>query len=113
MRNPTFRDRFLTHFGQQLATSFSSESVLARFEARYNILKTILPDHWARWNESEASYNRELSKLISYAKSRPTRLLQFLKYSDALKLSQNQMERYFGDAMAKLGLAYDTIPKLK
>ena len=51
--------------------------------------------------------------LISYAKSRPTRLLQFLKYSGALKLSQNQMERYFGDAMAKLGLAYDTIPKLK
>ena len=113
MRNPTFRDRFLTHFGQQLATSFSSESVLARFEARYNILKTILPDHWARWNESEASYNRELSKLISYAKSRPTRLLQFLKYSDALKLNQNQMESYFGDAMAKLGLTYDTIPKLK
>ena len=58
-------------------------------------------------------YKRQRSKRISYAKSRPTRLLQFLKYSGALKLSQNQMERYFGDAMAKLGLTYDTIPKLK
>lgn len=51
--------------------------------------------------------------LISYAQSRPTRILQFLKYSKDLDLSQTQMEHYFGAAMTAAGLTYDTIPRLK
>jgi len=112
MKNPTFRDKFLTRFGQQLATTFASKNVLKRFEDRYDLLKTILPDHRERWNDvSESKYNRELKKVIDYAKERPGRLLQFFKYDDTLKLSQKQFEHYFGDAMDVMNLTYKKISK--
>ena len=112
MNNPTIRDQFLTYFGQQLATTFSAAEVLDRFEARYDILKTILPDHRDRWNDvSESKYNRELKKVISYAKERPGRLLQFLKYDDTLDLSQSEFEKYFGDAMQVMNTSYKKISK--
>lgn len=113
MQNDAFRDRFLRYFGQQLATNMTTESVLNRFQQRYQLLMTILPDHFERWDWSESKYNRAVEVLVDYAQSRPTRMLQFLKYSKALDLSQAQMEAYFGDAMAAIGLTYDTIPKLK
>ena len=113
MQNDTFRDRFLRYFGQQLATNMTTESVLSRFQERYQLLMTILPEHFERWSWSESKYNRAVEVLVNYAQSRPTRILQFLKYSKALNLSQAQMETYFGEAMAKIGLTYDTIPRLK
>lgn len=109
MKNPTFRDQFLTYFGQQLATTFSQSSMLQRFEDRYNILKTILPDHHERWGTSENKYNRELKKVISYAKERPGRLLYFLKNDDTLNLSRTEFEKYFGDAMAVMNTSYEKI----
>ena len=111
MKNPTFRDQFLTRFGQQLATTFSTESMLARFEERYNVLKTILPDHHARWDTSQTKYENELRKLVSYANSRPLRLLQFFKYNSTLQISQQDFERYFGDAMQRMGLSYSSIAR--
>lgn len=113
MKNPTFKDQFLTHFGQQMATTFSKAEVLARFESRYDVLKTILPDHRERWNDvSESKYNRELKKVISYAKERPGRLLQFFKYNDILDLSQAEFEKYFGDAMEVMNTSYKKIKSL-
>ena len=111
MKNDTFRDRFLTHFGEQLATTFSTESILKRFEDRYNALKPILPDQLARWDHTEADYASAMKALIDYAKSRPRRLLQFLKYCEYLNLSQSQMEHYFGATMEMLGVTYDQIKK--
>lgn len=111
MNNPTFRDQFLTHFGEQLATSFAPDNMNARFEERYNILKTILPDHHERWGSTQEKYEKSLKKLVSYAKSRPARLLQYFKYDDTLRLSQADYEKYFGEAMKVLNVSYDQIPK--
>ena len=111
MKNPTFRDQFLTRFGQQLATTFSSQSMLARFEERYNVLKTILPDHHARWGTTQTKYENELRKLVSYANSRPLRLLQFFKYNSTLQISQQDFERYFGAAMQVIGVNYAAISR--
>ena len=111
MKNDTFRDQFLTYLGQQMATTYSTESMLARFEERYNALKPILADQLSRWNQTESEYNAALKKLINYAKKRPSRMLQFLKYAEALSLSQAQMEHYFGETMAQVGVTYDQIKK--
>ncbi|MBR6767238.1 MAG: lamin tail domain-containing protein [Clostridia bacterium] len=112
MKNPTFRDKFLTRFGQQLATTFTPANMLARFEERYDLLKTILPDHRERWNDvSENKYNRELKKVIEYAKERPGRLLVFFKYDDTLKLSQSEFEKYFGEAMDALNTNYKKLKR--
>ena len=111
MNNPTFRDQFLTHFGEQLATTFAPESILARFEERYNVLKTILPDHRERWGGSQEKYEKQLSKVVSYAKRRPARMLQYFKYDNTLRLSQADYEKYFGEAMKVLNVTYDQISR--
>lgn len=111
MQNPTFRDQFLTHFGEQLATTFTAENMNARFEARYNVLKTILPDHWERWGGSQEKYEGNLKKLVSYAKNRPARLLQYFKYNSTLDLSPEDFEKYFGEAMKTMNITYDAIPR--
>ena len=48
IKNDVIRARFLTHLGEQMATTFSAESINGRAEAFYNKLKPILPDHFAR-----------------------------------------------------------------
>lgn len=112
MKNDVFRDRFLTYFGEQLATNLTSERVISLFKARYDLLTTILPDHFARWSESESRYNREVGELVEYAQNRPLRLLQFLKWSAELNLSRSDMEKYFSGAMEIVGLNYEQIPAL-
>ena len=74
-------------------------------------LKPILADQLARWDHTEADYASAMKALIDYAKSRPRRLLQFLKYCEYLNLSQSQMEHYFGATMEMLGVTYDQIKK--
>ena len=111
MKNDTFRDQFLTHLGQRMATDFSAESLLGKFEERYEVLKPILGDHIERWKLSESTLNTELKRIISYTKERPKRMFQFLKYCPYLKLSQNEMQKYFGDAMEVHGVTYDKIKK--
>ena len=111
MKNDTFRDRFLTYLGRQMATTFSPQSVLEKAEAFYNTLKLIMPEHYARWNFKESAHRAGVKKFVSYANSRPKRMLQFIKYCDLLPLSQAQMEHYFGDIMQLVGVTYDQIKK--
>ena len=112
MKNDTFRDRFLTYFGQQLATNMTTENILSMFQQRYNLLMTILPEHFERWDWKDGQYESALKVLINYAQTRPTRLLQFLKYDSTLNLTESQMNQYFGEAMNIIGLTYDSIEPL-
>ncbi|MBQ6594320.1 MAG: lamin tail domain-containing protein [Clostridia bacterium] len=111
MKNPVFRDRFLTHLGREMATTFSTESVKGRIMEFYERLKPILPDTFARWGLSQEDYDHYLHRFVQYAETRPTRMLQFLKYDGTLKLSKEQMERYFGDAMRAASVSYDSLKK--
>ena len=111
MKNDTFRDRFLTHLGQQMATTFSPESVLGLTEELYNALKPLLPDQFARWGQTESDYNQAMRKFTNYAKSRPRRMLQFLKYAENLHLTKEEMEHYFGEVMEREGATYEAIKK--
>lgn len=80
-------------------------------EELYNAMKPILPDHLARWEEKAGDYRSALNTLVNYAKSRPKRMLQFLKYAERLHLTKAEMQTYFGDAMALVGVNYDEIKK--
>ena len=101
MKNSTFRDRFLTYFGQQLATTYSTENMHALFQQRYEELLPELPRQFEKWGETESTYKEQLRFIMNYASSRPAKLLDWTK--GALNLSKAQMEKYFGDAMAKAG----------
>ena len=109
MKNDTFRDRFLTHLGRQMATTLSSENVLREIDALYNTMKPVLPDQFKAWSQSEADYRESLQELIDIVRERPGCMLQYLKAAENLHLTRSEMERYFGDVMAIEGVTYDSI----
>ncbi len=111
MKNATFADRFLTYLGRQMATTYSAENIKAMVEEFYNAIKPLMPDHYARWDFSESKHKSEIREFVKYGEERPYRMLQFIKYNDYLPLSKAQMEKYFGDAMAVVGVTYDGIKK--
>ena len=100
MKNPTFKDRFLTYFGQRLATTFSSENVVTRITERHEMIKNLLVPYLEKLGQSEKTYARKLKKMYSYAETRPTKLLGY--FQSALNLTEDEMQRYFGDASAAI-----------
>ncbi len=95
MKNPTARDKFLRMFAERLATDWSSESIIKKVEERFALLAPELVEHLARWNISQTKYKREYDSFVSYAQTRPGRLL----YSFANVLSKQEMQTYFGELM--------------
>ena len=113
MKNAKFADRFLTYLGEKMATTYSAESLKAMTEEFYNAIAPLMPDHYARWDFSESAHKSAIREFVKYAEERPYRMLQFIKYNKYLPLTQAQMERYFGDVMAQVGVTYDQIKKSK
>ncbi|NLF26405.1 MAG: hypothetical protein GX592_00800, partial [Clostridiales bacterium] len=97
MKNDTFRDRFLTYMGRMMATEWTTENVLKLFTERFEALKSEMPRHMEKFGFSMSNYANALKKLNNYCKTRPGKLLGYFK--DSMKLSDSDMERYFGDAM--------------
>ena len=100
MKNATARDRFLTYMGKMLATDWSTENVVSRIEARYYLLLPEMPAQMQRWNLAQSSFSSGVQTLVRYAESRPRKLLGYIK--DAYSLSDEDMQRYFGDAIVKI-----------
>lgn len=98
MRNPIFCEKFLTYFGQRMATTFSTEHVLEKMEENYAKIEDGLEQYTAQW---ELSLDTGIKKLVSYAKERPAKLLKEY-FPNALNLSDAQMQKYFGDALKKI-----------
>ena len=97
MKNPTFYDRFLTYIGKMMATQWTSQKILAKIMTRYEQLQPELERQFARWNQSQEEFSEEMNKLISYTMERPTKLIGYFR--ESLKLTDAQMERYFGEAI--------------
>lgn len=64
---------------------------------RYEQLQPELERQFARWNQSQEEFSEEMNKLISYTMERPTKLIGYFR--ESLKLTDAQMERYFGEAI--------------
>ena len=80
-------------------------------EQFYNAIAPIMPEHYARWDWSESAHKAAIKEFLKYAQQRPGRMLQFIKYNKYLPLTKAQMEQYFGDAMAQVGVTYEEIKK--
>ena len=98
MKNPTFREQFLTYFAEQMATNFTTKNLLSKIEERYEILEPMLPQYLSQWNIDESFFQDELQKFINYAKTRPKKLLGY--FQGAFNFSDEEMMHYFGDAIA-------------
>lgn len=96
MKNPRFREEFLVYFGQQMATTFTTANVVSLIQARHQELLPEMERQAERWGPDAQTYSSEMAMLVNYAKTRPTKLLGYFK--KALDLSNEDMQRYFGDA---------------
>ncbi len=108
MKNPQFKDEFLTYMGQEMATTFSTENVISMIYERYEILAPLLPEQLERWGQTASDYQEELEEMIDYAKTRPTKLLGYFSTTEYLSLTTEEMYYYFGDALEVIQSYDDT-----
>lgn len=100
MKNPRFREEFLTYFGQQLATTFSTRHIAQLAAERSAILEPELPMQAAKWGPDLSTYNAQMKSFLKYAKERPKKLLGY--FQKALNLSEDDLWKYFGDAYREM-----------
>lgn len=97
MKNPTFREQFLVYFGEQMATTFTTENVVNRFYEQYQRISPMLPQYLSQWG---FNLDAGIQKVIRYAEERPTKLLNYFK--ETFGFSDEEMMKYFSDAAAKI-----------
>lgn len=100
MKNPIFRDQFLSYFGEQMATTFSTENLLELIDERYARMEALLPEYLKSINMGEENYRQQLEKLREYARTRPWKLLEY--FDKVFKFSDEEKQRYFAAAVEKI-----------
>jgi len=98
MKNPIFREQFLTYFGEQMATTFTTESMLARFNERYALIDGLLVAYREQWGLGDMVSS--MKKLYSYCETRPTKLLGY--FQETFNFSEAEFNRYFGAAVEEI-----------
>ena len=105
---PEYRAAFLTRVAELLETVFRWDNVEAHFDAVISKLEPILPRHIARWKNMKLSnWKKNIRATKYYARVRPKKIPALLK--SAMKLSDAEVEAYFGHALEVLE-AYNTLP---
>ena len=101
LRVPEMKDRFLRRVSELLVTVFRWDNVEAQFDRVIEKLEPILPRHIARWkNMKMENWRKNIKATKYYARVRPKKIPGLLK--TAMKLTDAEMETYFGDALRTL-----------
>ena len=96
-----YRERFLTRVAELLETVFRWDNVEAHFDRVIAQLEPILPRHIVRWKNMKLSnWKKNIRATKYYARVRPKKIPGLLK--KAMKLSETEMETFFGHALAVL-----------
>ena len=93
--------KFLNRVAELLVTHFTWPDVREKFEYWQDALRPILPRHIDRWkNLTMDKWTANVSAARHYARLRPTKIPGLLK--TAMKLTNTEVETYFGEALAVL-----------
>ena len=68
LTNASFRARFLARVGHELATTFSTENVLARIDGLERALEADMPYECRRWRRSMESWRENVERLRDFAR---------------------------------------------
>ena len=66
IKNPTFRDKFLTRLAEAMDTTLSNENVIARIEYYENLLDPEVERERARWGGSYSAWKNEVQHLKDF-----------------------------------------------
>ena len=98
---PEYKAAFLTRVAELLETVFRWDNVEAHFDAVISQLEPILPRHISRWKNMKLSnWEKNIRATKYYARVRPKKIPALLKA--AMKLTDEEVETYFGHALEVL-----------
>lgn len=98
---PEYKAKFLNRVSELLATVFRWDNVEAHFDAVIEQLEPILPRHISRWkNMKIENWRKNIRATKYYARVRPKEIPKLLK--TAMKLTNDEMEEYFGETLRLL-----------
>ena len=98
---PEMKARFLRRVSELLSTVFVWDNVEKHFDAVIDQLKPILPRHIERWkNMKMENWKVNIHATKYYARVRPRKIPEMLK--KAMKLTNEEMEEYFGETVKLL-----------
>ena len=98
---PEMRDRFLKRFAEVLELSFLWPYVEEHFLAMENALEPLLPRHIERWGSPKmTNWRKNVNATKYYARVRPKKVVAWL--AKRMKLTDVEVEYYFGDVQEKL-----------
>ena len=101
LKVPEYKAKFLTRVAELLETVFRWDNVEAHFDAVISRLEPILPRHIARWkNMKLTNWKKNIRATKYYARVRPKKIPALLQ--SAMKLTDAEVEEYFGHALAVL-----------
>ena len=102
MKNPERAGSLPDHSGQPHGYELlHRKCALPRSTSATTCLSPRWKWHQARWGLSMATWEKEVERLREYARTRPGLLLGYIQ--DYYKFSNEEMRRYFGEAMDKAG----------
>ncbi len=98
---PEMKARFLTRVAEILEDCFQWPDVEEKFDQWTGILEQILPRHITRWKNMKLSnWRTNINATKYYARVRPRKIPEMLK--KAMKLTDEEMETYFGNVLRLL-----------
>ena len=98
---PEMKARFLRRVSELLSTVFRWDNVEKHFDDVISVLKPILPRHIERWkNMKMENWKKNIHATKYYARVRPKKIPEMLK--KAMKLTNAEMEEYFGETLKLL-----------
>ena len=101
LKVPAYREKFLRRVAELMETVFRWDQVEARFDQVIAQLEPILPRHISRWkNMKLANWQKNIKATKYYARVRPKKIPELLQ--KAMKLTDAEVEEYFGQALAVL-----------
>ena len=101
LKVPEMKAKFLRRVSELLSTVFRWDNVEKHFDDILAQVEPILPRHIARWKNMKLSnWQTNIKATKYYARVRPKEIPGMLK--DAMKLTNAEMEEYFGDTLRLL-----------
>ncbi len=94
MANRQLRDRFLTRMGELLNGAFSAETVIAKIDARMDLIREEMKRNCQRWHWSYDTWEAACQRFRETAQARPATVARELR--QAFSLTDEEVFRYFG-----------------
>lgn len=96
MRNPDFREKFLSRLGELLETTLSNENVIATIDSYEELLAPEVARERGRWNGSYAGWQRDVQRLRSFITNTDHIGSIIANLREFISLTALEQETYFG-----------------